>query len=141
MLTLMGYANTSFGEAFQITKCFSSLICQYGIFTCQMVHPDKFYCIVCISFFLFFGVHGTKAEMGQLNKIPPYLGNSWLKDEFLNSGIRMIHFRLIRFAELRYSICLFFCVEVLQPSQPSRVMSSTVSLPNHTLFYWAGLVL
>ena len=26
----------------------------------------------------------------------------------------------------------FFCVEVLQPSQPSGVMSSAVSLPNHT---------
>ena len=24
------------------------------------------------------------------------------------------------------------CVEVLRPSQPSRVMSSAVSLPNHT---------
>ena len=27
---------------------------------------------------------------------------------------------------------LFVCVEVLQPSQPSGVMSSAVSLPNHT---------
>ena len=25
-----------------------------------------------------------------------------------------------------------FCVEVLRPSQPNRVMSSAVSLPNHT---------
>ena len=29
-------------------------------------------------------------------------------------------------------ICLFVCVEVLQPSQPDGVMSSAVSLPNHT---------
>ena len=36
--------------------------------------------------------------------------------------------------------CLFVCVEVLQPSQSIRVMSSAVSLPNHT-FSWAGLVL
>ena len=28
--------------------------------------------------------------------------------------------------------CLFVCVEVLPPSQPNRVMSSAVSLPNHT---------
>ena len=28
--------------------------------------------------------------------------------------------------------CLFVCVEVLQPSQPTGVMSSAVSLPNHT---------
>ena len=35
---------------------------------------------------------------------------------------------------------LFVCVEVLRPSQLIRVMSSAVSLPNHT-FSWAGLVL
>ena len=29
-------------------------------------------------------------------------------------------------------VCLFVCVEVLRPSQPNGVMSSTVSLPNHT---------
>ena len=27
----------------------------------------------------------------------------------------------------------FICVEVLRPSQPNRVMSSAVSLPNYTL--------
>ena len=27
--------------------------------------------------------------------------------------------------------CLLVCVEVLRPSQPNGVMSSTVSLPNH----------
>ena len=27
---------------------------------------------------------------------------------------------------------MFVCVEVLRPSQPSGVMSSAVSLPNHT---------
>ena len=30
------------------------------------------------------------------------------------------------------NICLFVCVEVLRPSQPNGVMSSVVSLPNHT---------
>ena len=30
-------------------------------------------------------------------------------------------------------VCLFVCVEVLRPSQPNGVMSSAVSLPNHTL--------
>ena len=34
---------------------------------------------------------------------------------------------------------LFICVKVLRPTQPIMVMSSTVSLPNHT-FSWAGLV-
>ena len=27
-------------------------------------------------------------------------------------------------------VCLFVCIEVLRPSQPNGVMSSTVSLPN-----------
>ena len=34
-----------------------------------------------------------------------------------------------------YSVCivrLFVCVQVLRPSQPNGVMSSAVSLPNHT---------
>ena len=49
---------------------------------------------------------------------------------------------LLFFAEKSYShFCskninvfenLFVCVEVLRPSQPSGVMSSAVSLPNHT---------
>ena len=30
------------------------------------------------------------------------------------------------------NVALVICVEVLRPSQPIRVMSSTVSLPNHT---------
>ena len=29
-------------------------------------------------------------------------------------------------------VFLFVCVEVLRPSQPNGVMSSAVSLPNHT---------
>ena len=33
---------------------------------------------------------------------------------------------------LNFSMCLFVCVEVLRPSQLSGVMSSAVSLPNHT---------
>ena len=32
----------------------------------------------------------------------------------------------------RISHTLFVCVEVLRPSQPNGVMSSGVSLPNHT---------
>ena len=28
--------------------------------------------------------------------------------------------------------CLFVCVEVLRPGQPNEVLSSAVSLPNHT---------
>ena len=35
-----------------------------------------------------------------------------------------------RFHKLMYG--LFVCAEVLRPSQPNGVMSSAVSLPNHT---------
>ena len=31
-----------------------------------------------------------------------------------------------------HKACLFACVEVLWPSQPNEVVSSAVSLPNHT---------
>ena len=31
-----------------------------------------------------------------------------------------------------FVVCLFVCVDVLRPSQPIGVMSSLVSLPNHT---------
>ena len=34
--------------------------------------------------------------------------------------------------EERANLSAFVCVEVLRPSQPSGVMSSAVSLPNHT---------
>ena len=36
------------------------------------------------------------------------------------------------FFGLWHVYCLFVCVEVLRPSQPNGVMSSAVSLPNHT---------
>ena len=34
----------------------------------------------------------------------------------------------------QYFVCLFVCDEVLRPSQPIRVMSNAVSLPNPILF-------
>ena len=34
--------------------------------------------------------------------------------------------------ESKFFQVVFVCVEVLQPSQPNGVMSSVVSLPNHT---------
>ena len=34
--------------------------------------------------------------------------------------------------DLQLNNGLFVCVEVLRPSQPNGVMSSVVSLPNHT---------
>ena len=39
---------------------------------------------------------------------------------------------------VRVHLVLFVCVEVLQPSQPNGVMSSAVSLPNHTFTWQAG---
>ena len=38
--------------------------------------------------------------------------------------------RALLFTNVRVFFC--FCVEVLRPSQPNGVMSSAVSLPNHT---------
>ena len=32
----------------------------------------------------------------------------------------------------KLKVYLFVCVEVLRPSQPNGIMSSAVSLPNHT---------
>ena len=46
--------------------------------------------------------------------------------------ILFIFFKCICIWEKIYSVCLFVCVEVLRPSQPNGVMSSAVSLPNHT---------
>ena len=37
-----------------------------------------------------------------------------------------------RYYIVRIFCVLFVCVEVLRPSQPNGVMSSAVSLPNHT---------
>ena len=46
------------------------------------------------------------------------------------------HFASMRVLNLNpvHDICAlqFVCVEVLRPSQPNGVISSTVSLPNHT---------
>ena len=36
------------------------------------------------------------------------------------------------FSEIHCCFVFLFCVEVLRPSQPNGVMSSAVSLPNHT---------
>ena len=41
---------------------------------------------------------------------------------------------IVSVARFTYSLyqSLFVCVEVLRPSQPNGIMSSAVSLPNHT---------
>ena len=40
--------------------------------------------------------------------------------------------QILPFVVIKRHVCLFVCVEVLRPSQPNGVMSSAVSLPNHT---------
>ena len=40
--------------------------------------------------------------------------------------------KVAKFLYVHNEDCLFVCVEVLRPSQPNGVMSSVVSLPNHT---------
>ena len=52
-----------------------------------------------------------------------------------HGGLRNIFMEIILFKAgtiNRIIDCLFVCVEVLRPSQPNGVMSSAVSLPNHT---------
>ena len=44
----------------------------------------------------------------------------------------MIHIVLVGVSGMKVYTMLVFCVEVLQPNQPSGVMSSLVSLPKHT---------
>ena len=51
----------------------------------------------------------------------------WMHLIILNNNICLIY---VSEWSLRYG--LFVCVEVLRPSQPNGVMSSAVSLPNHT---------
>ena len=53
-----------------------------------------------------------------------FIGRTWFAGIFshLATQIRFIH----------YNRSLFACVDVLRPSQPNGVMSSAVSLPNHT---------
>ena len=43
--------------------------------------------------------------------------------------MKFLSYFIMKFLSLS---CLFVCVEVLRPSQPNGVMSSAVSLPNHT---------
>ena len=38
----------------------------------------------------------------------------------------------VMLAHVKQGMVLFVCAEVLWPSQPNGVMSSVVSLPNHT---------
>ena len=52
--------------------------------------------------------------------------NSFQKQlRFYFNGTELIHSR-------NRAVFLFVCVEVLRPCQPSGIMSSAVSLPNHT---------
>ena len=41
--------------------------------------------------------------------------------------------KLVSYLSMQIYVVLFVCVEVLRPSQPIGVMSSTVTLPIHTL--------
>ena len=59
-----------------------------------------------------------------------WLGNS-LRGEELKIRKKLFVLHLTFLLDLIY-IPLFVCVEVLRPSQPNGVMSSEVSLPNHT---------
>ena len=52
-------------------------------------------------------------------------------EKYQNFYPNNLHFLVIKFSVYLNRLVLFVCVEVLRPSQPSGVMSSAVSLPNH----------
>ena len=62
----------------------------------------------------------------------------WLSQN-LHIGVKISHklcqnteFNILKIHMLWIFVCLFVCVEVLRPSQPNGVMSSMISLHNHT---------
>ena len=67
-------------------------------------------------------------------------GDPWGRDIFLSQCYNLSNFGRGPLDEPTYQykrlgllvLDVFVCVEVLRPSQPNGVMSSAVSLPNHT---------
>ena len=45
---------------------------------------------------------------------------------------KKVEFKSVVSKQNLYSLIEYICVQVLRPSQPNGVMSSAVSLPNHT---------
>ena len=58
--------------------------------------------------------------------------NKRVKRKHIPPAASKPRFRFIIIPEVKV-VCLFVCVEVLRASKPNGVMSSVVSLPNHTL--------
>ena len=46
--------------------------------------------------------------------------------------LEILNLQVATMPPTKFQLNQFVCVEVLRPSQPNGVMSSTVSLPNHT---------
>ena len=55
-------------------------------------------------------------------------------------GSSLKHCRISSFLVLKVMVTLFVCADVLRPSQPNGVMSSPVSLPNHTMIFALGVI-
>ena len=73
----------------------------------------------------------THAYLQTILKAPVKFQKDWLKTVVGVTGTRYL--LPIRFCSIRtQKMSKFVCVEVLRPSQPTGVMSSVVSLPNHT---------
>ena len=65
---------------------------------------------------------------------------SILRLYILGKNFSRQHFEIFFLFFLENRIWLIDCVEVLHPSQPNGVMSSAVSLPNHTTFHSNSLL-
>ena len=73
--------------------------------------------------------HSAASDLG-LQCLPiTLLGVSWL--QLVKDPVNNIKIMLSQSVYLT-TLFLIVCVEVLRPSQPNGVMSSAVSLPNHT---------
>ena len=54
------------------------------------------------------------------------------KSEYLSEKFPFLLVEFSIYLNMHVFVIKFVCVEVLRPSQPNGVMSSAVSLPNHT---------
>ena len=92
--------------------------------------------VVCIKFHLAYKSSCLRngAKHTDLTLLMPTIMLMTPSESDPNKYVRMHHRKLCstKWKPMQCLIRVFVCVEVLRPSQPNEVMSSAVSLPNHT---------
>ena len=77
--------------------------------------------------------HSATSHLGLHCLLRPVILNTYGKYGTTDVGLHCLLSHVSLIFGIKYGIfVLFVCVEVLQPSQTSRVMSRVVSIPNHT---------